>query len=343
MPAKMKNARQLTLVPRASPKAGFGKPQTGFLLCVAALLVQGCTSFFHTHHLRPTHLALQAHDRLGILSFDLDDTLFSTTDVVRAANDKMIQAMIDRGCEDASLPDFLDATRSIRSKLENPVTYQALRKKAIQETFQVSSSFDSKELLDMEALVDDCYNAWEKERHSAAERFLFPDAIETMKELRSLYPETCFVAITNGAGDPLKMPNTLAPFFDFRVSGEDDEVFPYRKPHSFIYEYTLKDYKESGEFADGTWCHVGDCLANDVGASAACGAEAIWMCLQDDKESAASRLVSAKNHPEWSTATPKELEKRKKQVDEGKKSVAATIYKLSELPAAISTILEKLR
>jgi FMN phosphatase YigB (HAD superfamily) len=342
VPAKMPNARQITLVPMASPKAGFSKPEAGFLLCVASLLVQGGTSFFHMHHLRPAHLALQAHDRLGILSFDLDDTLFSTTDVVRAANEKMIQAMIDRGLEDASIPDFLDATRSIRSKLENPVTYQALRKKAIQETFQVSPRFDSNER-DMEAVVDDCYDAWEQERHSAAERFLFPDVIETMKELRSLYPDTCFVAITNGAGDPLKMLNTLAPFFDFRVSGEDDDVFPYRKPHSFIYEYAVNDYNESGDFADGSWCHVGDCLANDVGASAACGAQAIWMCLEDDKESAASRLVSAKNHPAWSTATPKELEKRMKQVEEGKKSVAATIYKLSELPAAISIILEKPR
>lgn len=339
----MKSARQLTPIPRVNPKAGFGKPYKGFLVCVAFILVQVCTSFVRVLPVRRNqYLALKAHDQLGILSFDLDDTLFSTTDVVRAANDKMIQEMIDRGCSDASLPKFLDTTRSIRSKLDGPVTYQSLRKKAIRETFLASSGINSKELY-VDMLVDKCYDAWEQERHAAAERFLFPDAIETMKELRCLYPDSCFVAITNGAGDPLKMPNTLAPFFNFRVSGEEGEVFPYRKPHSFIYEYALNKYKDSTAFAAGAWCHVGDCLANDVGASASCGAEAIWMCLEDDKESAASRLVSSTNHPEWSTATTHELEKRKAQVDEGKKSVAATIYKLSQLPTAISTILEKVQ
>jgi putative hydrolase of the HAD superfamily len=298
-----------------------------------------------SHHRQSRSLALAAqspqNNKLGLLSFDLDDTLFHTSDVVRAANQVMIQAMQEGGCADANIPDFLDNTRTIRKALEAPVTYRDLRKKAIRYTFERSTSFNG----DLDIRVEECYDAWETERHTAAEHFVFPDAVETLEKLRSLYPDTCFAAITNGAGNPLSMPDTLAPFFDFRVSGEDEEVFPHRKPHPFIYEYSLKRYQQQqhtsngGDGGDVVWCHVGDCLANDVGASAACGAQAIWMCLEDDEDSAISRLTDTTKHPEWSTASREEMEQRVQQVQEGKKSVAAKIDSLSELPDAIASIL----
>jgi putative hydrolase of the HAD superfamily len=330
--------------PPAGARVGFGnKAKIGFLLVASKLFATSCDAFVQqkTRESRNRFSPLQAS--LGILTFDLDDTLFPTTDVVRAANDKMIRTMIDRGCKDTTLPKFLATTKSIRSKLDGPITYTNLRKSAIRKTFDTSTEFDTSSVSDMDSLVFDCYNAWEEERHAAAERFLFPDAIEIMKELRALYPDTCFAAITNGAGDPLQMPNTLAPFFDFRVSGEDDEVFPYRKPNGFIYEYTLTKYSDTfPSDGEGTaWCHVGDCLANDVGASTACGAKAIWMCLEDDKETAASRLVGSKGQPQWSTASQEELDRRKKEIEEGKKSVDATIYNLKELPGAIASVLEE--
>jgi FMN phosphatase YigB (HAD superfamily) len=139
------------------------------------------------------------------------------------------------------------------------------------------------------------------------------------------------------------MKNTLAPFFDFRISGEDDDIFPYRKPHPFIYEKTLSKLSErrpspSSNF-EGVWCHVGDCLANDVSASAECGAKAIWMCLEDDQESAASRLTNVDNTPSYSTATAEEIEQRALEVQQGRSKVSASIQSLSELPDAISTIL----
>jgi FMN phosphatase YigB (HAD superfamily) len=283
----------------------------------------------------------QNNNKLGLLSFDLDDTLFHTGDVVRAANQVMIRAMQERGCDDATIPEFLDNTRTIRKTLEAPVTYRDLRKKAIRYTFEQSTSFNG----DLDIFVEECYDAWETERHTAAGRFVFPDAVETLEELRSLYPDTCFAAITNGAGNPLSMPDTLAPFFDFRVSGEDEDVFPHRKPHPFIYEFSLKRYQQQehtnngGDRGDAVWCHVGDCLANDVGASAACGAQAIWMCSEDDEDSAISRLTDTKKYPEWSTASKQEMEQRAQQVQEGKKSLAAKIDSLSELPDAIASIL----
>ena len=112
---------------------------TSFFLACSFLLLQVSTSFVnmqitpassHQNNLFAKGNG-ESDSHLGILSFDLDDTLFHTTNVVRAANEKMIQTMIEQGCNDAALPVFLETTKSIRKTLEKPLTYQALRKRAI--------------------------------------------------------------------------------------------------------------------------------------------------------------------------------------------------------------------
>ncbi|KAG7342688.1 haloacid dehalogenase-like hydrolase [Nitzschia inconspicua] len=309
---------------------------------------------------------------LSLLSFDLDDTFWPTTDVVYHANAKMIQTLHDYGCNDADIDSFLQQTRSIRKQQQQhvPVTYQSLRKLAIRKTLETSPSFESNlpRLLSFnqsrtcleDTIVEDCYKAWEQERHNAAERFLFEDALETMQRLRQRYPNTCFVAVTNGAGDPFAMTRTLAPFFDFRISGEDDGIFPHRKPHPFIYQKTLQQSRTQRRRSDtdhdnnnnkdpmdddnGIWCHVGDCLANDVGASADCGAKAIWICPLEEEGSTATQslddITTATMIPTWSTATTEEMERRAQQMKEGRSKMAASITSLSQLPSAIARILQ---
>lgn len=286
------------------------------------------------------------HARLRLISFDLDDTLFPTTEVVRAANLKMLDALEERGCGRVALSDYLATTKAIRKGLNSPSTYQGLRKMTLKQTF-LNAGIDDTAQLDV--WVDECYQAWEQERHLAAERFLYEDAIETLQTLKATYRGVVMVAITNGAGDPLEMKNSLAPYFDFTVSGEMDEVFPQRKPDSFIYEYTLQQYKarngnvEESFPVSGGWVHVGDCLANDVGASSRCGAHAIWFSHEkegvEDKGDEESKPDG--QTPEWSTATPEEVAAREKQVEDGKKYVSATIYRISELPEAIKSVLAK--
>jgi putative hydrolase of the HAD superfamily len=312
-------------------------------LCVLIILQTTSSAFTTTASYRstsqPNSLLHAKKQGLGLLSFDLDDTLFPTSEVVRSANEVMISTMHDFGCSEVTIPLFLDNTRTIRKALTDPITYRDLRKKTIRKTLLDSTVFTSTEKSkDMDMLVEECYDAWVNERHEAAERFVFEDAVDTLQNLREAYPDACIAAITNGAGDPLVMPNTLAPYFDMRISGEDEQVFPHRKPHPYIYEYTLRQCGKSiGE--DLIWCHVGDCLANDVGASASCGAQAIWMCTEADEESAAARLTDTKRVPEWSTASTSELETRAKQVSQGRDAVAAKIEKLSELPEVIDQIL----
>lgn len=303
----------------------------------------------------------EVSQELRLLSFDLDDTLFSIGDVVRDANNAMIKTMIDRGCLDITLDVFLENTMSIRkARNGRSITYRDLRKSAIRQTFERSMAFQNQNKhhqfdisQHMDSIVEDCYTSWVRERHISAERYLFPDAIDTLRTLKEMFPNTCFAAITNGVGDPLEMTNTLAPYFDFRISGEDEDIFPHRKPHPFIYQKALKEHElrlssddenRLNENNEGVWCHVGDCVANDVGASADCGAKAIWMCLDesdDDFTDVVSRLTDTnKNIPNWSTATKDEIEKRAELIQQGKSKMAASIRSLSELPDAIRNILE---
>jgi FMN phosphatase YigB (HAD superfamily) len=305
----------------------------------------------------------EVSQELSLLSFDLDDTLFSIGDVVRDANNAMIEAMIDRGCHDITMDEFLENTISIRkARNGRSITYRDLRKSAIRQTFERSMAFQNQnkhhriDNIHMDSIVEDCYTSWVRERHISAERYLFPDAIDTLRTLKEMFPNTCFAAITNGAGDPLEMTNTLAPYFDFRISGEDEDIFPHRKPHPFIYQKALNEHEKImlrlssddesrlNNNNEGVWCHVGDCVANDVGASADCGAKAIWMCLDesdDDVADAVSRLTDTnKNIPNWSTATKDEIEKRAELVQQDRSKMAASIRSLSELPDAIRKILE---
>ncbi|GAX16661.1 putative hydrolase of the HAD superfamily [Fistulifera solaris] len=264
---------------------------------------------------------------LGILSFDLDDTLFSTNAVIKDANQAMLEKLRRHGV-DVQEEEFLDATRQIRRSLDGPITYTSLRKMTIAQFILMTAAF-SKEKCD--ALVDECFDIWLHERHRAAERHLFPQTLNCLSILKEMYPDVCFAAITNGRGNPLYMP-ALANFFDFCVSGEDHGVFPERKPAPGIYKASLSKYKDLYPHHDHDsriWIHVGDCLVNDVGASANVGAYAVWLSGEADAVD-----------PKWSTATTSEQYTRQLKEDDGREKIAVRISCLSELPAAVVDLVE---
>ena len=97
---------------------------------------------------------------------------------------------------------------------------------------------------------------WEAERHSSAERNLYPDAVPMLQKLQSDHPDVIIGAITNGKGNPFYMEDSLAEWFDFCVSGEDDGVFPYRKPHGGIYEVALGRWRDIVRDRDTRKCCI---------------------------------------------------------------------------------------
>lgn len=271
-----------------------------------------------------------------LVTFDLDDTLFPIKEVVQEANDAQIRAMHELGYTDATMEECMVQTRAIRQGLTAPITYTDLRKGAIRaELKRLTASGIDVEVL--EEQVEHCFEAWLQERHAAAERYLFSDAIAAMEALQEAFGHCnlCIAAITNGRGNPLCMTNTLTPYFSFCVSGEDDDVFPHRKPSPQIYEATLKRWrsqqKESAKEKPDLWIHVGDCLANDVGASYDVGAEPIWVApLQPESD----------EQPSWSTATGKDLKERAILMEAAKSKTSGEITSLSQLPSVIENVMK---
>lgn len=272
--------------------------------------------------------------QLSLISFDLDDTLFPCGPVVQTANEAQMEYMNaylqGHGGDDnavLTLPDFLDTTRSIRRSLNgDPITYSELRRRAIRQQLEQSS------LAIPDAVVDKAFDVWLQQRQSSANDHLFSSAVPVLKTLRSTYPDTHFLAITNGRGDPHEMPN-IAPYFDLPTLSGEDESPPLRKPNPDIYRKAIQ-LVDDKKFNAGLWIHVGDCLVNDVAASADCGALAIWF-----DESSSSSNANSEALPTYSTATVEEVAERKEKARGALLRSTAVIESLEELPNAVATIL----
>jgi len=291
---------------------------------------------------------------LGLLTFDLDDTLFPIGPVVADANDAMINAMTKLGYHGITNEDVLSATRHIRKEISarnTVITYTELRMRAIRsemERFlaqQFSVEADEGETLHP-SIVQYVFDAWLEERNASASRRLFRGALSMLETIKSLHPSVVIGAVTNGRGDPLDMPSTLGPHFDFCVSGEDEGVFPHRKPHKGIYDAAWAQYEQlvTSKDCNGNdfiWVHVGDDLANDVGASAKCGAKAVWLSMTEEEDlgSTMNGVKAAAKRPSWSTATREEVARRRKMAELARTSISAEIEVLGQLPGAVDKIL----
>ena len=341
---KQKTSVDSTPMPKR-PDGSVSRRQRGWISTV--LLVCSLT----THHAygfvasrpRSTQRSVRAQSSnsngrertLGLLTFDLDDTLFPISPVVRDANQKMVSNLERLGYK-TTVPAFLETTRVVRRMLDQPVTYTALRKMAIEAEMKRLGGNNQEAPADVARLVDECYQVWEDERHAAAGRYLFADSIPMLQAVKRRFPDVCIAAITNGKGNPLRMPGTLGDLFEFCVSGEDEDVFPNRKPHPDIYAIARAKYRDRySHHAEEThaWCHVGDCLANDVGASAACGAYAVWFTPES------SSAVAAGAGYRYSTASPQEKEERAKKAQAAEELVAVRIASLVDLPDALARLL----
>jgi len=220
--------------------------------------------------------------------------------------------------------------------------------------------------------------AWEMERHHSAERHLYPEVLDVLKQIKQEHPAAIIGAVTDGRSNPLFMTFTLAPYFDFRCSWEDDQGKARRQEFfqqldstagdtsqlSWIYDEARYKYAELKQAADGmkmegfsskplvfpdtyddrVWIHVGDDLAFDVGGSAACGAKTIYAELDGKKykQSARHRYdPDQSNHqPSWSTTPEKELRKRYEMAQAAEEKVDVKLKYLTRLPEVINDILK---
>ena len=63
---------------------------------------------------------------------------------------------------------------------------------------------------------------WERERRHSAERHLYPEVLSSIQRIKEEHPDVIIGAVTDGKANPMQMVFTLAPYFDFCISWEDD-------------------------------------------------------------------------------------------------------------------------
>ena len=249
-----------------------------------------------------------APTRLRLLTCDLDDTFWPTAEVVAAANTALFAALEARGA-DASL--LGETMKRLRRAAGVQMSYTDARTSAIDELLGGDRN-----------AAEELFQLWLDARQRASEDLLFPDAATSLAEVRRRHPEAVVGAVTNGRGDPRQIPS-LAPYFDFCVSGEDADVHPQRKPAPRIYEAAL----ERAACGPDGWVHLGDDVLNDCSAAKACGARTVWL-----DAAAPSWAENA-----YSTMSAADREKRRLAAEavDVATAVDRTIGGLAELPDAV--------
>ena len=216
-----------------------------------------------------------------------------------------------------------------------------------------------------ESVVESIYLAWERERHQSAERNLYPEVVEALQKIKADHPNVIVGAVTDGKANPMLMVFSLAPYFDFCMSWEDDANgradffkelgnvdgnFDLQWIYTAAYE-KYKDIadtnremrKELGEDSESeeepVWIHIGDDLAYDVGGSASCGAKTIILDLDDEYGQTAKKRFDGEM-PLWNTAGPEEIVNRRVMNDAAERVVDKRVNRMSMLPESINEILK---
>ena len=231
-----------------------------------------------------------------------------------------------------------------------------------------------------ESVIQQVLTAWEMERHHAAERHIFAGAIDALKKIKEEHPDVIIGAVTDGKANPQLMTFTLAPYFDFCMSWEDEQGSRKKffqdlndvetTPElTWIYDAARYKYARLKEaqcainaaktpsngdepdippkvwpdsYDDLVWIHVGDDLAFDVGGSAACGAKTILVELPKSVgQTAPFRFDTSIKQPSWATTSKPELEARIVMNEAARDLVDVEINTLERLPIAVNKILRE--
>jgi FMN phosphatase YigB (HAD superfamily) len=342
---------------------------------------------------------------LGLLTFDLDDSLYPIAPVLHDANEIFVRIMSDYGY-DLDQDDIVEAGKRIRAEagpvagaamshtevrleairreMERLMLEQKLRECAADWATEVHSLTSPvrqsaerwARAAVSQTVVESIYSAWERERHHSAERHLYPEILSSLQRIREDHPDVVIGAVTDGKANPMLMVFSLAPYFDFCMSWEDDaagrtEFFKElgnvdgNADLQWIYRAARERYEEiaetkremkmsledgelfpkeegEGDNDDPLWIHVGDDLAYDVGGSASCGARTVLLDLDEEYGQTAKVRFSGTSTmmPSWNTASEEELANRNAMNEAAECMVDKRVSRLSMLPDAIDEILK---
>eukprot|EP00548_Thalassiothrix_antarctica_P016008 CAMPEP_0194170642 /NCGR_PEP_ID=MMETSP0154-20130528/5292_1 /TAXON_ID=1049557 /ORGANISM="Thalassiothrix antarctica, Strain L6-D1" /LENGTH=415 /DNA_ID=CAMNT_0038882589 /DNA_START=6 /DNA_END=1253 /DNA_ORIENTATION=- len=193
--------------------------------------------------------------KLGLLTFDLDDTLYPIDIVQSEANAAFVQAMERFGYSGIDSEDIDTTAKMIRLEEMSQeeaaqTTHTGIRELAIRR--ELEKAMLSRKLQEVAedwatpvsaladvvvshakkwtrtavspSVVSSILNSWEMERHHAAERNLYPEVVDFLAQLKKDHPEMIIGAVTDGKANPMFMTFTLSKYFDFVCSWEDDQA-----------------------------------------------------------------------------------------------------------------------
>merc|ERR1740124_869141 len=204
---------------------------------------------------------------IRVVTFDLDNTLWKTSEVISAANDALAVYMESQDVritkrvevtmgelfrddpakyipslhDDNANTDTTDTKTPLVGKA--PVLLSQLRKDAIHKSYlehppstptpttTTTTTNDER----ARSFADDAFQTWTTARHAAIPSHLAPSLLPTLQTIRALRTSSSLPitigAITDGNSDP-RLVECLAPFFDFCVNAEVGGV---GKPDRRIY------------------------------------------------------------------------------------------------------------
>ncbi|OEU20927.1 hypothetical protein FRACYDRAFT_179801, partial [Fragilariopsis cylindrus CCMP1102] len=237
-----------------------------------------------------------------VVTFDLDNTLWKTSETISAANDALaiyLSKSDDGDGNPIKVPERIEKIMGelfradrrkycplVKQRCKSPVLLTQLRTDTICYVLETENGFSTERAL---SFAERAFDEWTQARHGAILDHLAPRVVETLDKIRTTISynniPVLMGAVTDGNSDPSRI-EALAPYFDFCVNAESVGV---SKPDSRVYLEAIrravkvsqsKNNNKNGYFNiddidDETlegiigpyWIHIGDDFLKDIVAA----------------------------------------------------------------------------
>jgi len=294
----------------------------------------------------------QRNYELRVISFDLDNTLWNTTETIAAANNALA-AFLDQ--HDIVQPkrvekvmgDLFKANKERYCPIdaENakaPALLTLLRKDAIEKILREHNDYSEDDAVEF---ADKAFAEWTRARHDAIPSNLASSVYESFQEIASIRTSQghpiLLGAITDGNSDP-RLIDELSEHFDFCINAEtvgvckpDRRVY-MRAATEVLAHPSLQDMfeepveivteKQAEDMLGPWWVHIGDDFIKDVVAAKSVNMRSIWA-----RELVLEKLIRDKLEQEGSTRTIEDLVKEVAEMKVVRMQVGADDYLVDSL------------
>ena len=240
---------------------------------------------------------------VSVVSWDLDDTLWPTDEVIGRANNAL-QAHLEvehpeivKGAErllrdggyssdddtitfaskraSGVVPALMKKIHADRRRVDptvtaSPTDLTELRKAALGAAVAAAGDGLSGHH-PPSVLVNSCFDFWAAARHTACEALMFPGAAQGIQQLHDA--GVLQGAITNGNADIRALPS-LSPFFAFSITSEAVGI---AKPSPVIFGAAVEAAGLGSSPVGRRWVHIGDDFAKDCVAAREAEMRTIWI------------------------------------------------------------------